>query len=167
MQVILKPDPGNPQDLYLGSLKALGIDTDRHDVRFVEDNWENPALGAWGLGWEVWMDGELVTCPKQTSATSKPTALVHVICCVRYEVALLEVLYQGLKSIHSLRQNRYYVTGQEITQFTYFQQAGGQMLEIPSVEITYGLERIITILQVTPPSLTIFITKTCPEQVHI
>jgi len=57
MQVILKPDPGNPQELYLGSLKALGIDTQKHDVRFVEDNWENPALGAWGLGWEVWMDG--------------------------------------------------------------------------------------------------------------
>lgn len=57
MQVILKPDPGNPQELYLSSLKALGIDTQKHDVRFVEDNWENPALGAWGLGWEVWLDG--------------------------------------------------------------------------------------------------------------
>ncbi len=57
-QVILKPDPGRPQELYLGSLEALGIDTKAHDVRFVEDNWENPTLGAWGLGWEVWMDGE-------------------------------------------------------------------------------------------------------------
>eukprot|EP00850_Spirogloea_muscicola_P015429 SM000118S25572 [mRNA] locus=s118:24750:32482:- [translate_table: standard] len=56
-QVILKPDPGNPQELYLGSLAALGIDTAAHDVRFVEDNWESPVLGAWGLGWEVWMDG--------------------------------------------------------------------------------------------------------------
>jgi glycyl-tRNA synthetase len=56
--VILKPDPGRPQELYLGSLEALGIDTSAHDVRFVEDNWENPTLGAWGLGWEVWMDGE-------------------------------------------------------------------------------------------------------------
>lgn len=52
-QVILKPDPGNPQELYLGSLRALGIDTAAHDVRFVEDNWESPVLGAWGLGWEV------------------------------------------------------------------------------------------------------------------
>lgn len=59
MQVVLKPDPGNPQELYLGSLKAVGIDTQKHDVRFVEDNWENPALGAWGLGWEVWLDGTL------------------------------------------------------------------------------------------------------------
>lgn len=52
-QVILKPDPGNAQELYLGSLEALGIDTRAHDVRFVEDNWESPVLGAWGLGWEV------------------------------------------------------------------------------------------------------------------
>lgn len=92
-QVILKPDPGNPQELYLGSLRALGIDTDAHDIRFVEDNWESPVLGAWGLGWEVWMDG------------------------------------------------------MEVTQFTYFQQAGGRALEVPAVEITYGLERIVMALQ--------------------
>lgn len=92
-QVILKPDPGNPQELYLHSLEALGIDPRQHDIRFVEDNWESPALGAWGLGWEVWLDG------------------------------------------------------QEITQFTYFQQAGGMVLEPVSVEITYGLERIAMALQ--------------------
>jgi len=92
-QVILKPDPGNPQELYLDSLKALGIDPSVHDIRFVEDNWESPALGAWGLGWEVWLDG------------------------------------------------------QEITQFTYFQQAGGLDLDPVSVEITYGLERIVMVLQ--------------------
>ena len=94
-QVILKPDPGNPQELYLNSLKALGIDPRKHDIRFVEDNWESPALGAWGLGWEVWLDG------------------------------------------------------QEITQFTYFQQAGGFILDPVSVEITYGLERIAMPLQGT------------------
>ncbi|MGH2544693.1 MAG: glycine--tRNA ligase subunit alpha, partial [Ardenticatenaceae bacterium] len=92
-QVILKPDPGNPQEIYLASLEALGIDRSRHDVRFVEDNWEAPALGAWGLGWEVWLDG------------------------------------------------------QEITQFTYFQQAGGITLDPVSVEITFGLERIAMALQ--------------------
>lgn len=92
-QVILKPDPGNPQELYLKSLEALGIDPRQHDIRFVEDNWESPALGAWGLGWEVWLDG------------------------------------------------------QEITQFTYFQQAGGMTLDPVSVEITYGLERIAIALQ--------------------
>jgi glycyl-tRNA synthetase len=93
LQVILKPDPGNPQELYLGSLEALGIDVKAHDVRFVEDNWASPALGAWGLGWEVWLDGL------------------------------------------------------EITQFTYFQQAGGSNLDVVSVEITYGIERIIMALQ--------------------
>lgn len=92
-QVILKPDPGNPQELYLNSLLALGIDSKEHDIRFVEDNWESPALSAWGLGWEVWLDG------------------------------------------------------QEITQFTYFQQAGGMVLDVPAVEITYGLERIAMTLQ--------------------
>ncbi len=92
-QVILKPDPGNPQELYLESLVALGIDPKLHDIRFVEDNWESPALSAWGLGWEVWLDG------------------------------------------------------QEITQFTYFQQSGGIVLDVPSVEITYGLERIAMTLQ--------------------
>ena len=88
-QVILKPDPGNPQEIYLQSLLAIGVDPARHDIRFVEDKWESPALGAWGLGWEVWLDG------------------------------------------------------QEITQFTYFQQAGGELLDPVSVEITYGLERIL------------------------
>lgn len=92
-QVILKPDPGNPQELYLASLEALGINQREHDIRFVEDNWESPALGAWGLGWEVWLDG------------------------------------------------------QEITQFTYFQQAGGLNLDPVSVEITYGIERIVLALQ--------------------
>jgi len=91
-QVILKPDPGNPQELYLDSLKALGIDPRQHDIRFVEDNWEQPAIAAWGLGWEVWLDG------------------------------------------------------QEITQFTYFQQMGGVALDPVSVEITYGLERILIAL---------------------
>jgi glycyl-tRNA synthetase alpha chain len=60
-QVILKPSPSNIQDLYLGSLKRLGLDTSIHDVRFVEDNWESPTLGAWGLGWEVWLNGMEVT----------------------------------------------------------------------------------------------------------
>jgi glycyl-tRNA synthetase alpha chain len=56
-QVILKPNPSNMQDLYLGSLEAIGLDLRLHDIRFVEDDWENPTVGAWGLGWEVWCDG--------------------------------------------------------------------------------------------------------------
>jgi len=95
-QVILKPDPGNPQELYLDSLKAVGIDPRQHDIRFVEDNWEQPAISAWGLGWEVWLDG------------------------------------------------------QEITQFTYFQQVGGLPLDPVAVELTYGLERILIALNNAP-----------------
>ncbi len=60
-QVVLKPNPANIQQLYLDSLKAIGIDTLTHDIRFVEDNWESPTLGAWGLGWEVWLNGMEVT----------------------------------------------------------------------------------------------------------
>jgi len=60
-QVVLKPSPANIQELYLGSLKMLGLDTTVHDVRFVEDNWESPTLGAWGLGWEIWLNGMEVT----------------------------------------------------------------------------------------------------------
>ena len=60
-QVILKPSPDNIQELYLQSLAALGIKAEEHDIRFVEDNWESPTLGAWGLGWEVWLDGMEVT----------------------------------------------------------------------------------------------------------
>ncbi|MBQ7676250.1 MAG: glycine--tRNA ligase subunit alpha [Campylobacter sp.] len=60
-QVILKPSPKNIQELYLKSLEVLGLDLKKHDIRFVEDNWESPTLGAWGLGWEVWLDGMEVT----------------------------------------------------------------------------------------------------------
>jgi len=60
-QVILKPEPGNPQDLLLASLEAIGIDLQAHDIRFIEDNWAQPAIGAWGLGWEVWLDGLEIT----------------------------------------------------------------------------------------------------------
>jgi glycyl-tRNA synthetase alpha chain len=92
-QVVLKPAPADVQAVYLGSLVALGIDPAAHDVRFEEDNWESPTLGAWGIGWQVMLDG------------------------------------------------------QEITQFTYFQQAGGIDLAPISAEITYGLERIAMYLQ--------------------
>lgn len=60
-QVILKPSPDNIQDLYLESLRVIGVDTLKHDIRFVEDDWENPSIGAWGLGWEVWCDGMEIT----------------------------------------------------------------------------------------------------------
>jgi glycyl-tRNA synthetase alpha chain len=92
LQVILKPAPEDIQEVYLDSLQRLGVDLAKHDLRFEEDNWESPTLGAWGIGWQVLLDG------------------------------------------------------MEITQFTYFQQAGGQDLMPISGEITYGLERIATFL---------------------
>lgn len=92
-QVIMKPAPEDIQRVYLESLENLGFKLSEHEVRFVEDDWESPTLGAWGIGWQVWLDGL------------------------------------------------------EITQFTYFQQAGGINLDVIPVEITYGLERIATFLQ--------------------
>jgi glycyl-tRNA synthetase alpha chain len=92
-QVVMKPAPDNIQELYLGSLDAIGIDPKIHDIRFVEDNWESPTLGAWGLGWEVWLNG------------------------------------------------------MEVTQFTYFQQAGGLECRPVLGEITYGTERLCMYLQ--------------------
>lgn len=92
-QVVLKPNPDDIVELYFGSLRELGVDPLVHDLRLVEDNWESPTLGAWGLGWEVWLDG------------------------------------------------------MEITQFTYFQQAGGLECKPVTGEITYGLERLAMYLQ--------------------
>jgi len=92
-QVVMKPSPDNLIERYLGSLAAVGIDALIHDIRFVEDNWESPTLGAWGLGWEVWLNG------------------------------------------------------MEVTQFTYFQQAGGLDCRPVTGEITYGLERLAMYLQ--------------------
>jgi glycyl-tRNA synthetase alpha chain len=92
LQVILKPSPPDVQALYVKSLEAMGVDLAVHDLRFEEDNWEAPTLGAWGVGWQVMLDG------------------------------------------------------MEITQFTYFLQAGGIELEPVSAEITYGLERITMFL---------------------
>ena len=93
LQVILKPPPADIQEVYLASLEAIGINLSEHDIKFEEDNWESPTLGAWGIGWQVMLDG------------------------------------------------------QEITQFTYFQQCGGIDLDPISGEITYGLERLAQFLQ--------------------
>ena len=92
-QVVMKPNPANLVDLYFESLECLGIDGKVHDLRLVEDNWESPTLGAWGLGWEVWLNG------------------------------------------------------MEVSQFTYFQQVGGQECYPVTGEITYGLERIAMYIQ--------------------
>jgi glycyl-tRNA synthetase alpha chain len=100
-QVVLKPSPANIQDLYLESLEALGIDPKVHDIRFVEDDWESPTLGAWGLGWEVWLDGMEVTqftyFQEVGSLTCKP-----VLGEITYGLERLALYLQGKESIYDL-----------------------------------------------------------------
>ncbi len=100
-QVVLKPSPENIQELYLDSLRALGIDTQIHDVRFVEDDWESPSLGAWGLGWEVWLNGMEVTqftyFQEVGSLACKP-----VLGEITYGLERLAVYLQGVENIFDL-----------------------------------------------------------------
>ena len=103
-QVLLKPNPPNIQDLYLGSLEAIGIDMDLHDIRFVEDDWENPTVGAWGLGWEVWCDGMEVsqfTYFQQVGGLD----LDMVSGELTYGLERLAMYVQGVESIYDLRWN--------------------------------------------------------------
>jgi glycyl-tRNA synthetase alpha chain len=103
-QVILKPSPPDLQALYLGSLSAIGIDTARHDIRFVEDDWESPTLGAWGLGWEVWCDGMEVTqftyFQQVGGFDCKPVAGE-----LTYGLERLAMYIQGVDSVYDLRFN--------------------------------------------------------------
>lgn len=100
-QVVLKPSPIDIQDLYLGSLCALGIDPKVHDIRFVEDNWENPTLGAWGLGWEIWLDGMEVTqftyFQQVGGLDCKP-----VMSEITYGLERLAMYLQGVENVYDL-----------------------------------------------------------------
>jgi glycyl-tRNA synthetase alpha chain len=100
-QVVLKPSPDNIQDLYLDSLRALGIDLNRHDIRFVEDDWESPTLGAWGLGWEVWLDGMEVT---QFTYFQEVGSLVcrPVLGEITYGLERLAMYLQGVENVFDL-----------------------------------------------------------------
>ncbi|MBB6520171.1 glycine--tRNA ligase subunit alpha [Pseudoteredinibacter isoporae] len=100
-QVVMKPNPENFQELYLGSLDALGIDTTIHDVRFVEDNWESPTLGAWGLGWEVWLNGMEVT---QFTYFQQVGGLecMPVMGEITYGLERIAMYLQGVDSIYDL-----------------------------------------------------------------
>jgi glycyl-tRNA synthetase alpha chain len=103
-QVILKPNPPNLQDLYLGSLKAIGIDTALHDIRFVEDDWESPTLGAWGLGWECWCDGMEVsqfTYFQQVAGFECAPVAGELT----YGLERLAMYLQGVESIYDLNFN--------------------------------------------------------------
>ena len=103
-QVILKPSPPDLQELYLGSLAAIGVDTGLHDIRFVEDDWESPTLGAWGLGWEVWCDGMEVTqftyFQQMGGFDMKPVAGE-----LTYGLERLALYIQGKDSVYDLAYN--------------------------------------------------------------
>ena len=103
-QVILKPSPENVQDLYLGSLRALGLDPARHDIRFVEDDWESPTLGAWGLGWEVWLNGMEVsqfTYFQQVGGIELAPISVELT----YGLERLTMYLQGRESVYDIAWN--------------------------------------------------------------
>src|ERR1700743_875823 len=103
-QVILKPNPANLQDLYLGSLKAIGLDPTVHDIRFVEDDWENPTVGAWGLGWEVWCDGMEVT--QYTYFQQVGGLDVELVAGeLTYGLERLSLYLQGKESVYDLAYN--------------------------------------------------------------
>ncbi len=113
-QVLLKPSPDNVQDLYLESLRAIGIDVEQHDVRFVEDDWESPTLGAWGLGWEVWIDGMEVTqfTYLQQMGTFECDPVPAEI---TYGLERLTMYIQGVDSVYDIVWSR----GADGTVFTY------------------------------------------------
>jgi len=100
-QVVLKPSPTDIQELYLDSLRELGIDTTQHDVRFVEDNWESPTLGAWGLGWEVWLNGMEIT---QFTYFQEVGSLVckPVLGEITYGLERLAMVLQGVENVFDL-----------------------------------------------------------------
>ncbi len=112
-QVALKPSPDNIQELYLGSLKVLGIDPTIHDIRFVEDDWENPTLGAWGLGWEVWLNGMEVTqftyFQQVGGLDCKP-----VLGEITYGIERLAMYLQGVENVYDLLWT-VYPNGQRVT----------------------------------------------------
>ena len=103
-QVILKPNPSDMQELYLGSLAAIGLDPKRHDIRFVEDDWENPTVGAWGLGWEVWCDGMEVS--QYTYFQQVGGMDVDIVSGeLTYGLERLAMYVQGVDSIYDLKFN--------------------------------------------------------------
>jgi glycyl-tRNA synthetase alpha chain len=110
LQVILKPAPADSQDLYLKSLAALGIDASKHDIRFVEDDWESPTLGAWGLGWEVWLDGMEVsqfTYFQQVGGIECDPVSTELT----YGLERLAMYVQGVGSVYDLDYNGVAGTG--------------------------------------------------------
>jgi len=114
-QVILKPSPNDVQDIYLQSLKAIGLDPALHDIRFVEDDWENPTLGAWGLGWEVWCDGMEVT---QFTYFQQVGGFdcAPVSAEITYGLERLAMYVQGIENVYDLRFNERFRYGEVFLQ---------------------------------------------------
>ncbi|MBP8979952.1 MAG: glycine--tRNA ligase subunit alpha [Syntrophobacterales bacterium] len=103
-QVIMKPSPLNIQDLYLDSLRAFGIDPREHDIRFVEDDWESPTVGAWGLGWEVWLDGMEIT--QFTYFQQVGGVDLHPVCAeITYGIERIAMYIQGIDNVYDLQWN--------------------------------------------------------------
>ena len=119
-QVIMKPSPDNIQELYLESLERLGIDPKQHDIRFVEDNWESPTLGAWGLGWEVWLDGMEITqftyFQQVGSQDIKPVASE-----ITYGLERLAMYIQGVENVYDIQWTEDYTYGDVFHQNEYEQ----------------------------------------------
>jgi len=109
-QVIMKPSPDNIQEMYLASLASLGIEAKQHDIRFVEDNWESPTLGAWGLGWEVWLDGMEITqftyFQQVGSQDVKPVAVE-----ITYGLERLAMYIQGVENVYDIQWTKDYTYG--------------------------------------------------------
>ncbi|GAB7140341.1 glycine--tRNA ligase subunit alpha [Deferribacterales bacterium RsTz2092] len=104
-QVVLKPSPDDIQELYLDSLKELSIDTLKHDIRFVEDDWESPTLGAWGLGWEVWLDGMEITQFTYFQQVGG-IELKPIMGEITYGLERITMYLQGVSSVYDLKWNR-------------------------------------------------------------
>jgi len=121
-QVIMKPSPDNIQELYLASLEKLGIRAAEHDIRFVEDNWESPTLGAWGLGWEVWLDGMEITqftyFQQVGSVDVKPVASE-----ITYGLERLAMYIQGKENVYDIEWTEGYTYGDIFHQNEYEQSA--------------------------------------------
>ncbi len=134
-QVVLKPSPDNVQDLYLSSLQEFGLDLSRHDVRFVEDDWESPTLGAWGLGWEVWLDGMEITqftyFQQVGGIDVKPVTAE-----ITYGLERIAMYLQGVDNVYDLKWNDSVLYGQvhhrdEVEFSTYnFEAAGVDALKL-------------------------------------
>ncbi len=132
-QVILKPSPENVQELYLESLSVLGLDASKNDIRFVEDDWESPTLGAWGLGWEVWLNGMEVTqftYFQQVGGIDLPLISVELT----YGLERLAMYLQGVESVYELKWNEHVTYGDlyhqnEVEQSRYnFEESNAKML---------------------------------------